>query len=230
MMRDLQTEIQELLQGDPYFADLLIFTQRTGQVDQMVNIACGAETGNVNSKVGLAIVITMALMKIKEPNIKGPFFNEVLPIVRVFENVELNMDTNIGTGKPSEDVAEYIAATLHGRMLDSAEGALYCPEGILLSDDPVYHGYDIPLRTEGGILYAPTQVAPPAITIVGGNVTGITCATGGATIYQTVNGTRPTPNNSIVMGFPYAVAPGTVVKARAYKATLRGSEISKAVA
>jgi hypothetical protein len=231
MMFDVQDEIVELLKGDPYFSDIkAIYSRRTGNVVQMVNIALGIEEPNAANQLGLAIIVGVGLMKIEHPNTPGPHFDEIVPVVSVLENVELNMDANVGIKKPSEDVAEYVMATLHQRQMDSTGTCLFCPRGVVLTEDPVHHGYDIPMRTQGRILYQPTQAADPVITIVGGNVTNITCATAGASIKWTKNGTRPTETNSLDFVFPVAVNVGDVVKARAYKGGLRASEISKQIA
>lgn len=228
MLRDIQDEIVELLQADPYFADITaIMTQRKGLITAVIAEALGTFTGP--TKIGLAIVVIMPVAKISHPNVKGPEFDQITPVVRVLENVLLNMDPTTGIGKPCEDVAEYVAATLHGRPLDSTGRILYCPDGILLGDDPDYLSHDIPLRTEGGIAYTPAQVATPAINFAGGNITSITCGTAGAVIYATVNGNRPVPTTP-PLALPQAAATGIVVKARAYKAGSRASEIATAVA
>lgn len=234
-MLDVQTELVELLKADPYFSDIAaILTQRTGDIDAQIAEALGPLTANDAGKSGLAILAIVPVAKCEHPNTPGPSLDDVRQVIRVHENRVVNSGAG-GIQKPAEDVAEYIAATLHQRSLDSASCGIYF-EQILLGNDEQYLTYDVILRTHGRLLYQPSAVADPVIVVAGGNVTNITCGTAGATIAWTTDGTRPTCklqagvwvlDNSLAFGFPVAVGAGTVVKARAYKAGLRGSEIVK---
>lgn len=76
------------------------------------------------------------------------------------------------------------------------------------------------------------QVATPTFSPAAGtyneaqNVT-ITCATGGATIYYTTNGSDPTTSSSVYSG-PIAVSATTTIKAMAVKTGMTDSEVATA--
>lgn len=71
----------------------------------------------------------------------------------------------------------------------------------------------------------PITVANPVISITDGNVT-ITCATAGATIYYTTDGTVPTTNSAAYTG-AFTVEDGVTVKAVAVKDETFSSTVSK---
>lgn len=77
----------------------------------------------------------------------------------------------------------------------------------------------------GGSGSGPVTVASPVISITDGNVT-ITCATIGATIYYTTNGTTPTIN-STAYAEPFTVENGITVQAIAAKDGVLSSVASK---
>ena len=77
----------------------------------------------------------------------------------------------------------------------------------------------------GGLGSDPVTVASPVISITDGNVT-ITCATIGATIYYTTNGTTPTIN-STAYAEPFTVENGITVQAIAAKDGVLSSVASK---
>ena len=77
----------------------------------------------------------------------------------------------------------------------------------------------------GGSGSDPVTVASPVISITDGNVT-ITCATIGATIYYTTNGTTPTIN-STAYAEPFTVENGITVQAIAAKDGVLSSVASK---
>ena len=77
----------------------------------------------------------------------------------------------------------------------------------------------------GGSGSDPVTVASPVISITDGNVT-ITCATIGATIYYTTNGTTPTIN-STAYAEPFTVENGITVQAIAVKDGVLSSVASK---
>lgn len=162
MLHDLQDEIKELLQGDPYFADITsIVTMREGYVPAEVEKAEAVLKANTRGKVGLAIIIAVASMKTRKPNVPGPQLDEIIFGVRVLENVEVNKSGQ-GIGKPAEEVAEYLIATLHGRLLDQDRSTLLHRE-TMQGDDPMYHGLDAFFSCEGRLLYQPGQVATPVV-------------------------------------------------------------------
>lgn len=73
-----------------------------------------------------------------------------------------------------------------------------------------------------------SQLGQPMCGGVLGRTFTVTCATAGATIYVTIDGSRPTPANYVASGSsPVETVEclGNAVKARGYKAGLRASEI-----
>lgn len=163
MLRDLQDEIKELLQGDPYFADVTsIVTVRDGYIPAEIEKAKSVLTGNSNNKVGLAIEINLASMKTQHPNVPGPQLDEIAFVVSVVENVTINTGTQ-GIGKSCEDVIEYVIATLHGRLLETDRSTLLHVRTERAPDDK-FHVLDAFFRCEGRLLYQPEQVETPVLS------------------------------------------------------------------
>lgn len=234
---DVQEELVELLEADPYFADIPIFTQRKKNIENEIALALGTITEKAAGKIGLCIVVVMPLAEMSYPNLPG-YFDKVPQVLRVLENVTLNT-----IGKKAEDVAVHIVATIHGRFLYSESLNAGDPatvvvdkKAITIGDEPDKNllSYDVVAWTQAKVSYTPDLVAPPSITIVSAGaqmeIRDISCATAGATIYQTINGTRPKPGNTLALVLPYQLPLGTKVLARAYKAGLRASEIVEQIA
>ena len=70
----------------------------------------------------------------------------------------------------------------------------------------------------------PTSPTPTAFSVGQQTAVTLTCATEGATIYYTTDGSDPT-TSSTAYSAPFTVTSGTTVKARAYKTGLRDSLI-----
>ena len=80
------------------------------------------------------------------------------------------------------------------------------------------------LLIEGEAVEMPTSPTPTAFSVGQQTVVTLTCATEGATIYYTTDGSDPT-TSSTAYSAPFAVTDGTTVKARAYKTGWRDSLI-----
>lgn len=74
----------------------------------------------------------------------------------------------------------------------------------------------------------PPTFTPPADEIEGPRTVEITCRTPGVTIYYTLDGSEPTKTNAQVYDArkPIRVQPGTVLKARAYRAGWADSRVT----
>ncbi len=77
---------------------------------------------------------------------------------------------------------------------------------------------------EGFAVETPTSPTPTEFSMGQQTVVTLTCATEGATIYYTTDGSDPT-TSSTPYSAPFTVTDGTTVKARAYKTGLRDSLI-----
>ena len=97
------------------------------------------------------------------------------------------------------------------------------PEGWSVLRDPE-NGNVRYLLIEGEAVEMPTSPTPTAFSVGQQTAVTLTCATEGATIYYTTDGSDPT-TSSTAYSAPFTVTDGTTVKARAYKTGLRDSLI-----
>lgn len=222
-------EIADYLLTDPIFNDI-------GDPTKNVAVIAVKPKDNLNEiqqridKLEICALVLVTQASCETPHNGGPFFDEVEIQVGVCDNRLIN-----GTGKTAELIAIYVHSILHGWKPPSANGPL-------VSGDPAY--VEIPpetpadkkkrlvaarFTTSAGVSYKPEQVVLPVIQVGPGQLVNITCATAGATIYYTTNGSAPTnATGTPWAGAPVNLAVGTVIKARAYKAAQRASKVASA--
>lgn len=154
------------------------------------------------------------------------YFEGITLMATVFEAVTVNRGTG-GTGKQGPDVAETVAATLHGYKPQQVAEAMYCSDGPRLQPHKTLLVYNVRLATRGGVkLTAPiiAQVVTPVISSVpsgGSSTVTISCATNYAFVWYTADGSAPAPvdagdNPRAPYTAPFAVPTGTKVRAKAF--------------
>lgn len=179
-----------------------------------------------NGKFGLCVVINTPEAKTNAQNAPGPIEDFTIAI-QVIENKATNRASTTGTGIRADDLYETIKRTLH----------LYCPDTqhdlIVIrgeQDDglPTHlRGFIIEVQSKAHVLQQLPKVALPVITVADPMMT-ITCATSGAAIYWTHDGSFPSAANATAALYAGSVDvgaldAGTIIRAAAYLAPLRGS-------
>ena len=100
---------------------------------------------------------------------------------------------------------------------------------ITLANDPLNLVYQCHVRTSGGLRNVPPKLASPGCTQQNGLLT-MSCATAGAAIFYTLDGSLPLPRNPMAFLYtaPVTSVPGATLKARAFLAGYLNSEIAMA--
>jgi hypothetical protein len=184
-----------------------------------------------NGKFGLAIVIGRPEMVNASPNSRV-LCEDLEVIIEVVEDTALNRAPSTGTGVKLDVCRMAVAVLLHGWSHDGKHGLIY------LRSDPIpdaaldagKRGWQLTFQSKAHAHAVPDQVARPVPTDGGPTLT-ITCATSGAAIYYTLDGSPPSKEATLystavdINGLPT----GTIARAAAYKNGLRPSDTAEIV-
>ena len=177
------------LTADAYFSNVPVITEEISDIENAIQQAI--------AKLGVCVIVVTPTASASFPDTLKPYFDNIKIICRVVENVVLNRSTR-GTNKPASDVAEMVSVLLHN----------YAPTGVsenIFLDNPSITiantggvgkllSYDVRLKTQGGFDFVLDTVATPVIAIADDSM-ALSCATPGAAIFYTLDGSSPTPGN-----------------------------------
>jgi hypothetical protein len=170
--------------------------------------------GGVQSIIGDKEAIEIGIGKpfCEAPNEPKPYYTSLQFAVRML----FNRTVGTLTYEPS-DAAELLAGALHFNPFDGLSEMLFCDR------QPVEHTEDsdghsiktLNFVTGGGVDLVRPQVAAPVLT--GTATVTATCATAGATMFYTLDGTTPSPRNpgATLYTVPVAVLSGQTIKVSA---------------
>ena len=217
LLASIQQQCADRLQSDPLFANVPVLTERIKDIQSEIARALGP-MNEQGGKTGLVAILLTPTANVNFENVFGPFFDEVHIVVRVLENVPVNQDTSTGTNVAAADAAEKICSLLHHFQPDSANGPITAHKpSIALGNDPSYLSYDCHFKTSGGLATVPPQAATPVIAESSGTIT-LTCATAGAAIFYTLDGSNPMPRNGTLYTAPFTPGAGLTLNVRAFLA------------
>ncbi len=228
-----QTElaIAGRLAADSYFAQIPIVVMRPrasgtfAEIQSRIDAALNGTLAQAGG-VGAAVTVLMPIGDCEKPNLPGPQLTFVYT-VRVQELVQLNMSP-AGTRKSAEEIALYALGLLHqcslnGRQVLTAEAHTLTPS----LDFAPRLTYDLRLR-QLGALPQPVRCAAPVIALSGDTAT-LTCATAGAAIYYTTDGSYPSPANGTLYSAPVTAASGLTMLAAASHSGVQQSAVAAAL-
>jgi hypothetical protein len=223
ILSQLQQQCADRLQSDPLFAHVRVLTERVADIESEIDRALGP-LNEQGGKTGLVAVLLTPTANVNFENVFGPFFDDIKIVVRVIENVPINQDPDTGTNVPAADAAERVCALLHHFQPDNATGPVLAHKPtITLGNDPNHLSYDCLFKTSGGLAATLPQAATPVCSNNGGTIT-LTCATAGAAIFYTLDGSNPSPRNAMLYTAPFTPGTGVTIKARAWLAGYLTSE------
>jgi hypothetical protein len=221
----LQTDVKERLENDAFFSDVKVLLKRDGVTEQEVEIATGPQSKKAG-KTGACCIVIMPEIPDTEGEGPGPSFPIEIS-VQVVEAPATNDLASVGTGKKAERIAFNVLNLLHlyspfhlGSTLVSRKRPIR-PFEIGRSD---WVSYLVSLEMRSSCDRT-NKVANPNISVVGTTVS-LTCATVGAFIYYTTDGSYPGAANAeaVLYAAPFEAAPGTMVRAVAYLANFIPSD------
>lgn len=179
-------------------------------------------------KFGLAIVVGRPEMTNATPNGRA-VQEDAEVIIEVVEDMATNRVEATGTGVLLDDGRAVVATVLHAWSHDGKHALQY------LRSDPIpeaaleagKRGWQLTFVSRHYVNNVPDQVSRPVITDNGPTMT-ITCATAGAIIYYSLDGSYPSATD--LYSGPVdinALSTGTLVRAAAYKDGLRPSDVAE---
>jgi hypothetical protein len=218
-----QLDVFARLLGHEFFSDVAILAEDAGVTDadvnqQLATLRSANEGRTV--KQGAAILVFQSEEAVEHPNVPGPE-TKVQIVVRHLEVPKINRIAG-GTGKRAKRLGKETASLCHlwtrnGTTVTVAFKRRY-------NDGEGTIGEDVVLATHINLEDA-ERVAGVAITGSAAAVT-LACATSGAAIRYTTDGSAPTPASSLYSA-PFSVAAGTLVRATAFKSGLQAGDLSQ---
>ena len=223
----LQSDVGEALLSHEGLASVNVVQYRKLRVQSEVDLGAIYAVGR-NGKSGCGVLVEMPTFEVSHPNLPGPSAELVITCA-VLEEPNLNLEPTGGTGLSAEDVAQRVLDSLHGLDLEGT-GALYADKRAIQPAEE-FQGlvaYRVALRLRS-LRPQTARVATPTIVEAGLNVT-LTCATAGAAIYYTMEGSFPGPSNAgAVLYAESFTMTGAVLRWAAYKSGMVGSNVGEAV-
>lgn len=229
ILGQIRQEWLDFLEAIPYFTDLTIVVEDKDDIQNEHERALGPGLVGDTGKQGIFIILLTVAMDVYETDGHGVIAGDVKLLARVYENVPVNRaPSGKGTGKPYGEVAEQLATYTSGncRPLSANSFITLCKPGIVLGNDPNWPCKDVYFTTTASISQKiPIPQAATPVIVMNEGVATITCATPGAAIFLTLDGTKPNPFDALYAG-PFMPAPGNKMKARAWLAGYLKSELA----
>lgn len=229
----LQLDIAQFLEAHSRFQYVQVICQgrddKAGDallVDGVMKILKGEVPKN--GKFGLCVIIATPTTKTTSPNAPGPIENFSV-IIQIIEHKGNNRAAQTGTGIRGDDLYEDVKRMLHLHSHDG-EHDLIVVEGEEDDSMPSHlRGFIILVESKAHALEEMRKTVTPQIIMDSPNLMNITSGTAGAAIYWTLDGSFPSPANAAASLYSAPVdvgelPGGTLIRAVAYSASLRGSD------
>ncbi len=217
----LQRDVCGRFESDAFFADLPVIQEFTGTAENDAAEALGT-TGRLRKggKAGACVIVHEAERTPENPNVPGPqYLCEIL--VRVIELPKINRAAN-GTGKDARLIGQYVEQLFHGWQRGPTDLTVARSEPYSDPESGAV-GRDVTLRVAKALGELP-KCRAPRLALVNGSLTA-TCATPGAVIRHTGDGSFPGASAPVFPAPPVVVVPGVTVRAVAYAAGMAASNL-----
>jgi hypothetical protein len=181
-----------------------------------------------NGRQGAGIIVEKPGFDVSSPNLPGPEGDITLEIL-VLEDRLTNQGPTEGTQLAADQIAQTIMDALHWQQFEGF-GQMFCDRAAMTEAKEFQplsaYRLRFRLRMPRG---QTTKVEQPTISEAALEIT-LACATSGAQIYFTTDGTFPGSSNAAAQLYsaPFTVTAGTVINAAAFKDGLTPSHMIQA--
>lgn len=217
IIETIQQECADFASGDPFFANIPIFTERTNDIASEFERALGPVTVE-GGKSGACITILTPTADCAFKDIGGPVFDEIPLIWLIQENRQINEDPATGTNQSALSICEKLCTLFSLSFFPVAGNS---PVSVLKptiqrgpTEDAGLVQYNVRMKCMAGLSVAVAQVATPTISVTTGTYT-LACSTPGAAMFYTLNGSQPGPRNGTLYTAPFTPATGHTLKVKA---------------
>lgn len=195
----IQDMIQDIIAGDAPFSTFSIYQRAEGGVQQVISVKEAIEIG-------------LPKPRSEQANLPKPYYTSITIPVKMF----FNRTIGALTYEPST-AAEMLAGLLHFNPFDGLAEMLICDQSTIehTEDSDAHSIKTVNVITAGGVDLVRPQVAAPVLT--GTSSVSATCATPGAAMFYTLDGSTPSPRNptATIYTVPVAVLSGQTIKVSA---------------
>ncbi len=213
LLESLQQECADRLSALPAFARVPVLVEHRCDYASEYQRALGPLLATAGT-AGACVTVLTPTANARWPEVGGPFFAEIPLVARVQENPAVNRDPARGTGQSALTICEAIAAAWCQFYPVAASGPLV-PGQPTIERGPEgdFVNYQVRFLARGGVGLSLPQCAAPTLFGPGPLVT-LACATPGAAIFYTQDGSGPGPRNGTLYTAPFTQT--GPVKARAW--------------
>lgn len=232
-MLDLHDDVASLLESLPELADIYLVRSRTvdanavTQIEDEIERALSGLQATASGKSGLAVIVMLPEIVLAEENrgTPGPACFNLELMLRIVENRLINEGSS-GSKITATRCAAMLLQTLHHRTFKNGK-ALRANRNATEEDTIEGITYlNVRFTMTDGLPVA-DKVLNPTMTNSGGNIT-LACATSGAAIYYTTDGTLPTADNGTLYATPFTTpTAGTLIRVMATKTAHLPSNVSE---
>lgn len=222
LLEVLQADIAAILRATPRLADVNIIADNAGDLEGQILSALKTLSAT-NFKNGLACLVMLPEISDAEENLPGPEMRVACEI-QVVEQVLMNRAAS-GTGIRSSQAALAVLKALHLQHLGGCllYGAKDPVKPLPVKKGYVSHVVRVMARSVGNM--GPDK--PAAVDAVWDAGVVLSCATGGAQIHYTTDGSYPAPGTNLYTQPITALPAGTVVRAAAYAENLNPGDATE---
>lgn len=224
-----QADFFHRLSSDSFFADVKVLLEAKGDTEADIEQALSVllEKG---AKIGACVVVLMPTLTNDAPNAPGPR-SIVRMTCQVIDQPLMNLGAS-GTGKSASQIAERVRMICH--HFSTGRGNVYT----FAAQDPIpmevgKNSYGVAFTRLGGDA-PPRKVGTPVIAATADTAPAtltITCATAGAAILYTLDGSPPFSGNPAALTYsaPVDLAEPATVRAAAWLTAYQASDVTRKV-
>lgn len=230
---DLQADLVGRIEADAMFTTITVLDERKGLTESDVQMAISSMTAK-GGRSGVATIVLAPTADDEMPDaVLGPLTWSVTLLV--IEDPLVNTDATTGTGYAAMTVARrlhrilkhYRAAGLVHAMVPGRP----CISPAKTDFAPV--AVEVKFKCQEADAGREYKVGLPTISPAGGTVpqtVTLACATAGAGIYYTLDGTHPHSGNTTATLYtvPFSISTAKVLRVAAFKTGFVGSDINRA--